>query len=92
MNKGDLIKIIKDVNPSITEKAAKETLNALLDSIVEDVKKGNKVCITGFGTFEIKETASKSGRNPSTGESIIVPAAKRLRFKQSKAVKEILNK
>jgi len=91
MNKAELVQTIQNaLGEDTTKRQAEEALNAVLDSIVAGVKKGEKVQIIGFGTFEVKERAARMGRNPKTGESMPIPASKTLGFKASATLKKEL--
>jgi len=74
----------------LTQKQADAALNAVLDVIVDELKKGEKVQLTGFGTFEVRERAAREGRNPATGETIKIAAAKTPAFKAGKKFKDAL--
>jgi len=82
MTKNDLIDKISDVLPS--KKQATEAVNKMFEEIVLSLKDGQKVVITGFGSFNLITTKTKKGRNPKTGEAVIVAPKKKIKFKQSK--------
>lgn len=87
MTKADLIETVaKKVN--LTNKAAKEAVNAIFGSISDTLKKGDKVVVTGFGTFMVRSRASRTGRNPQTGSPINIPARKTPGFTAGKALKK----
>lgn len=91
MNKAELIDAIQAaLGKDATKRAAEEALAAVLDSIAAGVKKDNKVQIIGFGTFEVKKRAARSGRNPKTGEAMTIAASKSVGFKASSALKASL--
>ena len=69
-----------------------KTVNALLDVIKNELAKGEKVALIGFGTFEVRERAARKGRNPQTGAEIEIAAAKAPAFKAGKDFKEAVNK
>ena len=69
-----------------------KTVNALLDVIKNELAKGEKVALVGFGTFEVRERAARQGRNPQTGAEIEIAAAKAPAFKAGKDFKEAVNK
>ncbi|MFA6913661.1 MAG: HU family DNA-binding protein [Endomicrobiia bacterium] len=71
MTKNDLVEKISNVLPS--KKEANIVVNALFDEIVSSIKNGEKVVITGFGSFNLITTETKKGRNPKTGESLMIP-------------------
>jgi DNA-binding protein HU-beta len=63
----------------------------MIDSITDALKKGDQVTIVGFGTYQVRERAARTGRNPRTGESINIPASKQPAFKAGKALKDAVN-
>lgn len=87
MNKATLIAKIAD-KTELNKKQAEAALAAFTDTIVEALKEGDKVQLMGFGTFEIKERAARTGRKPSTGETIEIPAKKSPVFKAGKGFKD----
>lgn len=82
MTKNDLIDKISDILPS--KKQATEAVNKMFEEIILALKDGQKVVITGFGSFNLLTTKTKKGRNPKTGEAVIVAPKKKIKFKQSK--------
>lgn len=87
MTKADLIEMVaKKVN--LTNKAAKESVQAVFNVITDALKGGDKVVVTGFGTFMVRSRASRTGRNPQTGEAINIPARKTPGFTAGKALKK----
>lgn len=91
MNKAELIDAIQAaLGKDATKRLAEEALDAVLSSITKGVKKDKKVQIIGFGTFEVKKRAARTGRNPKTGESMPIPASKSVGFKASAALKSSL--
>ena len=90
MNKADLVNAIA-TKTGASKKASEEALNALVDSITGALKKGDKVQLVGFGSFEVKKRAARKGRNPQTGEEIKIPASKAPAFKAGKALKDAVN-
>ncbi len=72
----------------LNKKQAELALTAFIDSVTEALKEGDKVQLMGFGTFEIKERSARTGRNPSTGETIEIPASKIPAFKPGKVLRE----
>jgi DNA-binding protein HU-beta len=90
MNKSQLIKSVADKS-ELSQKQVSEAWNLIEATIVESLKAGEKVQLSGFGTFEVRERAERKGRNPKTGEVVSVPACKYLAFVPAKAVKETLN-
>lgn len=87
MTKSDLVDLVaKKVN--LTNKAAREAVQAVLDAVRDALKKGDKVVLTGFGTFSVRSRASRKGRNPQTGVEINIPARKTPGFTAGKALKK----
>ena len=73
---------------AISKKDADAAVKAFVDVVTEELKKGGKVQLVGFGTFEVKQRAERTARNPRTGESTVVPATKVPAFKAGKALKD----
>ena len=90
MNKAEFVAAIAE-SAEISKKDAEKALRAFVDVITEELKKGEKVQLVGFGTFEVSERAEREGRNPQTKETITIPASKAPRFKAGKALKDALN-
>ena len=90
MNKTELIDVIAK-EAGIEKKAAKAALEATTAAIVKAVKKGDKVQLIGFGTFEQRKRSARTGKNPQTGEKIKIKAAKVPAFKPGAAFKEAVN-
>lgn len=88
MNKQELIDAIVAAQPNLTKKAAGEAVNATLDAISNALAKGDNVQLIGFGTFEVRETKERKGRNPSSGAEITIKAGKKVGFKVGKALKD----
>lgn len=88
MNKATLIAKIAEKS-ELNKKQAEAALAAFTDTVVEALKEGDKVQLMGFGTFEIKERAARTGRKPSTGETIEIPAKKSPVFKAGKGFKDL---
>lgn len=89
MTKADLVDLVaKKVN--LTNKAARESVAAMLDGVRDALKKGEKVVITGFGTFSVRSRAARKGRNPQTGAPINIPAKKTPGFTAGKALKKAI--
>ncbi len=91
MNKGELIAKIAEES-KLTKKAAEAALDAFVSSVEGALKKGEKVQLVGFGTFEVRQRAARKGRNPQTKPEIKIPASKAPVFKAGKALKETVNK
>ena len=87
MNKTDLIAVAAQ-NAGLTKKDTERVLNAAIDAITAALVRGDKVQISGFGTFEIKDREARIGRNPHTKEAIDIPATRVTVFKPSKALKD----
>ena len=90
MNKTELITAMAE-NASLTKKDSEAALNAFIECVTAELKKGEKVSIPGFATFEVSERAAREGKNPSTGEKLSIPAKKAVKFKALKALKEAVN-
>ncbi|MBO5460449.1 MAG: HU family DNA-binding protein [Ruminococcus sp.] len=90
MKKEELITAVAQ-NAEISKKDAKKAIEAVFEVITEAMKSGDKVQITGFGTFEVSERAAREGRNPQTGETMQIGACKAPKFKAGKALKDALN-
>ena len=87
MNKKEFITAVAG-KTGITKKDATIVLEAFMDTIKEAMSNDEKVHFTGFGTFEVVERAAREGRNPQTGETMIIPARKTPKFKAGKSLKE----
>ena len=90
MTKKEFIGVIAE-KAGVSKKDTEAVYDALWASIIENLKAGEKVQVSGFGTFEVRERAAHSGRNPATGETIKIAASKVPAFKASKALKDALN-
>ena len=90
MNKTELVAAIAE-QAEISKKDAEKALKAFTDVVAEELKKGEKIQLVGFGTFEVSERAARTGRNPQTGEDIKIPAAKIPKFKAGAALKNAVN-
>ncbi|OGG06121.1 DNA-binding protein [Candidatus Gottesmanbacteria bacterium RIFCSPHIGHO2_01_FULL_42_12] len=87
MSKQDLVDLVAK-KASLTNKAAREALQAVLDAVRDAMKRGEKVVVTGFGTFSVRSRAARKGRNPQTGATINIPARKTPGFTAGKALKK----
>ena len=87
MNKSELIKSIAN-KAELTNKQAGAALDALISSIAEALKDGDNVTLMGFGSFEAKNRPAREGRNPATGEKVMIPAAKVPGFRAGKGLKD----
>ena len=90
MNKTDLVNVVAN-ETNLTKKDVDAVVNATFNAIASALKEGDKVQLIGFGTFEVKATAEREGRNPKTGETIKIAAAKKAAFSASKALKDDIN-
>jgi len=90
VNKSELIDAIAE-GADISKAAAGRALDATLDAVTDALKKGDQVTLIGFGTFLVRERASRVGRNPRTGEAMTIAAAKIPSFKAGKALKDAVN-
>lgn len=90
MNKTELITAIAE-QAELSKKDSEKALKAFVDVVTEELKKGEKVQLVGFGTFEVSERAAREGRNPQTNEPMSIPASKAPKFKAGKALKDIIN-
>lgn len=91
MNKTELIAVAAE-SAGITKKDAERVLNACIDAITLSLVRGEKVQLSGFGTFEVKERKARIGRNPHTKEAIDIPATRIPAFKASMALKDNIAK
>ena len=91
MNKTELIAVVAEKS-GLTKKDAERVVNATFDTITAQLVKGEKVQLSGFGIFEVKEREARVGRNPRTKEAIEIPASKAPSFKASKALKDTVSK
>lgn len=90
MNKSQLIdKISEDAD--LSKASAGRALDAFIEAVTESLKTGDQVSLVGFGTFMVRERASRTGRNPQTGATIEIAAAKQPAFKAGKALKDAVN-
>ena len=90
MNKTELIAAMAE-QTELSKKDAEAALKAFIDVVSEELKKGEKVKLVGFGTFEVSERAAREGRNPATGETMTIAASKSPKFKAGKALKDLVN-
>ena len=91
MNKTELIAVASQA-AGMTKKDTERVLNAALDAITASLVNGEKVQLSGFGTFEVKDRAPRCGRNPATGEMIPIAATKAPVFKPGQALKDSIGK
>lgn len=90
MNKTELVAAMSE-QTGLSKKDAEAALKAFTDIVAEGLKKGEKIQLVGFGTFEVSERAARTGRNPQTGEEMPIPASKAPKFKAGKALKDMVN-
>lgn len=90
MTKTELIANVAE-KAGLTKKDAEKAVNAVFDSITAALTEGDKIALIGFGTFEVRERAARTGRNPRTGEELKIEACKTPSFKAGKALKDAVN-
>ena len=90
MNKAELIAAVAE-KAELSKKDAEKAVKALTDVISDELVKGEKVQLVGFGTFEVSERAAREGRNPRSGEVMNIPASRTPKFKAGKALKDLIN-
>ena len=90
MNKTELVEAIAK-KTGLSKKDTESTLNAFVDTVIKTTKKGDKIQLIGFGTFEVTKRGARKGRNPQTGEEIKIKASKLPKFKPGKAYKDAVN-
>ncbi len=90
MNKAELIAAVAE-KAELSRKDTEKAVKALTDVISEELVKGEKIQLVGFGTFEVSERAAREGRNPKSGEVMSIPASKTPKFKAGKALKDMVN-
>ena len=91
MNKVELSAAIAN-ETGLSKKYSEAVVKAFVDVVTEELKKGGKVQLVGFGTFEVQERAAREGRNPQTGTTMKIKASKAPKFKAGKALKDAVNK
>ena len=90
MKKSEIIALIAE-NTELSKADVERVYNATFDLFKDELAKGNKISVSGFGTFDISERAEREGRNPQTGETIKIAASKSVKFKAGKELKEKVN-
>ena len=90
MNKTELVAAIAE-KTELSKKDAEKALKAFTDVVAEELKKGEKIQLVGFGTFEVAERPEREGRNPSTGKAMKIAASKSPKFKAGMALKDTVN-
>ena len=91
MNKTELIAAVAE-KAEISKKDAEKAVKAFTYAVAEELAKGGKVQLVGFGNFEVSERPAREGRNPRTGETMTIAASKTPKFKPGKALKDEINK
>ena len=91
MNKTELIAAVAE-KANLSKKDAEAAVSAVLDAVTDELVKGGKVQLIGFGSFEVRERAAKQGRNSKTGEAMQIPATKVPAFKAGNALKNAVAK
>ena len=91
MNRSELISSIAD-KTGLSKKDSEKALVAFIESVEEELQKGEKVQLIGFGTFETRKQAARMGKNPQTGKAVKIAACAKPAFKAGKALKEAVNK
>lgn len=90
MNKTELVAAIAE-QAELSKKDSEKALKAFIDVVTSELKKGEKIQLVGFGTFEVIERAAREGRNPLTGDKMQIKASKAPKFKAGKALKDAVN-
>ncbi len=90
MNKTELIDAVAE-RTNMSKADAARAVDAVLETVTETLKRGDSVTLVGFGTFEVRERAARTGRNPRTGETIEIKASRAPAFKAGKALKDAVN-
>ena len=91
MNKNELVESIA-LSTEITKTDVDKVVTSLTEVITDELEKGDSVSLKGFGTFEVRSRSERTGRNPRTGETLVIPASKVPAFKVSSALKKAVNK
>ena len=91
INTTELIAAVAE-KAEISKKDAEKAVKAFTDAVAEELAKGGKVQLVGFGNFEVSERPAREGRNPRTGETMTIAASKTPKFKPGKALKDEINK
>ena len=90
MNRTELVAAMAEVS-GVSKKDTEAVLKAFTEVVSTELKKGEKIQLVGFGTFEVSERAAREGRNPATGEAMQISAARAPKFKAGKALKDMIN-
>ena len=91
MNKNELVEAIA-LSTEITKTDVDKVVTSLTEVITDELEKGDSASLKGFGTFEVRSRSERTGRNPRTGETLVIPASKVPAFKVSSALKKAVNK
>ena len=91
MNKTELVAAIAK-SADLSKKDAEAAVKAFTETVAKELKKGGKIQLIGFGTFEVSKRAARTGRNPQTGKEMKIAASKAPKFKAGKALKDMINK
>lgn len=87
MNKSELVNAVA-ASTGLTKTESANAVDAVVDAITEAIKRGESVTLVGFGTFDVKERAARTGRNPKTGEAVEIPERRTPSFKPGKGLKD----
>ncbi|CCY58301.1 bacterial nucleoid DNA-binding protein [Clostridium sp. CAG:632] len=90
MNKTELVAAIVE-KTELSKKDAEKAVKAFTEVVADELKKGEKIQLVGFGTFEVADRPAREGRNPKTGETMTIAASKTPKFKAGKALKDMVN-
>ena len=90
MNRAELVAVMAE-RTGLSKKDSEAALKVFADVVTEELKKGEKIQLVGFGTFEVSERGAREGRNPQTGETMTIAACKAPKFKAGKALKDAIN-
>lgn len=90
MNKKELVSTVAE-NTGMMKKDVEAVISSVFDTITEELRAEGKVQIVGFGTFEVADRPAREGRNPSSGETVVIAACKSPRFKASRVLKDVVN-
>ena len=90
MNKAELVSAMAK-RANLTQKEAERALEAFLETLGNTLRSGDKIQLVGYGTFEVRERAERTGKNPQTGEEIVIPASKVPVFKPGKILKDMVH-
>lgn len=90
MNKSELVAAIAE-QTELSKKDAEKALASFVEVVTDELAKGGRIQLVGFGTFDVAERSAREGRNPQTGATMKIPASKAPRFKAGKALKDAVN-